>query len=288
MPVAIRCFSAPAWISTTKRANRSDMTGTAPAVAAGDASADPDPRWNNSSAATGNPSFSAGTIDRSPTRSAVRVEGAQSRTPVYCHARMAACSANSPGDALGALVEFESAARIRETYPNGVRLLHDGGAWNTLGGQPTDDSEMALALARSILNRAAYDPDSAAQAYAWWYESHPYDIGRTTRAAVSAASRAGLGAAEAARTVAWRHSQANGALMRVSPIGILGGGTDPGSAAEWAQQDALLTHPNMVASTRIEYTPKRWPSPFGRAPARSKSTGLRSNWPRRQARHCPS
>lgn len=49
------------------------------------------------------------------------------------------------GDALGGLVEFESAADINLEHPSGVRLLEDGGYWNTLGGQPTDDSEMALA-----------------------------------------------------------------------------------------------------------------------------------------------
>jgi ADP-ribosylglycohydrolase len=152
------------------------------------------------------------------------------------------------GDSLGGLVEFESATHIRWTHPGGVRLLVDGGHWQTLAGQPTDDSEMALALARSIVNHGAYDPEEAARAYAWWYESHPFDIGRATTTAVSAAaaSRAGQSAAEAARTAAGRESQANGALMRVSPLGILGGAAEEGKAAQWAQQDALLTHPNPV------------------------------------------
>lgn len=71
------------------------------------------------------------------------------------------------GDALGGLVEFESAALIRQKHPSGVRLLDDGGHWNTIGGQPTDDSEMALALAKSIVNHGAYEPEEAARAYAW-------------------------------------------------------------------------------------------------------------------------
>lgn len=153
------------------------------------------------------------------------------------------------GDALGGLVEFESAALLQKKYPAGVRLLEDGGHWNTLGGQPTDDSEMALVMARAIVNHGAYDPEAAAQAYAWWYESNPYDIGGTTRAAVSAAAtpvRGGKSAAEASRSAALRDSQANGALMRVSPLGILGAGADEGEAGNWAQQDALLTHPNAV------------------------------------------
>ncbi len=153
------------------------------------------------------------------------------------------------GDALGGLVEFESTALIRREHPAGVRLLEDGGHWGTLGGQPTDDSEMALALARSIVNHGAYEPEAAARAYAWWYESNPFDIGGTTCAAVSAATtgvRAGQSAAEASRNAARRDSQANGALMRVSPLGILGGGAEEGKAGEWAGQDAMLTHPNPI------------------------------------------
>lgn len=55
------------------------------------------------------------------------------------------------GDALGAQVEFESAASIARRYPDGVRTIRDGGPFNTLAGQPTDDSEMALSLARTLV-----------------------------------------------------------------------------------------------------------------------------------------
>ena len=54
------------------------------------------------------------------------------------------------GDALGSLVEFQSPNEIRRSYPDGVRELADGGTWNTIAGQPTDDSEMALLLARML------------------------------------------------------------------------------------------------------------------------------------------
>ncbi len=53
------------------------------------------------------------------------------------------------GDALGSLVELQKPEQIRREYPNGVRELADGGTWNTIAGQPTDDSEMALLLART-------------------------------------------------------------------------------------------------------------------------------------------
>ena len=65
------------------------------------------------------------------------------------------------GDSLGGLVEFCSPATIRERYPDGPRLLEDGGTWNILDGQPTDDSEMALMLARLLAEAVEYDAEEA-------------------------------------------------------------------------------------------------------------------------------
>ena len=59
------------------------------------------------------------------------------------------------GDALGSLVEFQSPEEIRRNYPKGVQELADGGTWNTIAGQPTDDSEMALLLARMLTKSAS-------------------------------------------------------------------------------------------------------------------------------------
>ena len=48
------------------------------------------------------------------------------------------------GDALGTLFEFQSPEEIRSSYPEGMRNLADGGTWNTIAGQLTDDSEIAI------------------------------------------------------------------------------------------------------------------------------------------------
>ena len=55
------------------------------------------------------------------------------------------------GDSLGSLVEFASPDTIAADYPGGVRELADGGPFRLSAGQPTDDSEMALALARTLV-----------------------------------------------------------------------------------------------------------------------------------------
>ncbi len=148
------------------------------------------------------------------------------------------------GDALGSLVEFQTAARIARAYPRGVRDLADGGSWNTLAGQCTDDSEMALMLARSLVAQRAFDEEDIAAAYAHWFASHPFDSGGTTRQAVVPGVHAAAGArAVAMRTAASTESQANGSLMRVSPLGIFGAAS-PARAAELARVDSGLTHPH--------------------------------------------
>ncbi len=140
------------------------------------------------------------------------------------------------GDALGSFVEFQNAAAIACKYPDGVTTLRDGGTWNLIAGQPTDDSEMALALARSLSEHGCFDPKAVSKAYIEWRHSDPFDIGMTTSNAIAAL--------EANRDVT-SDSQANGALMRASPIGIFSNG-DPEFAAKIAWRDAALTHPNPV------------------------------------------
>jgi ADP-ribosylglycohydrolase len=151
------------------------------------------------------------------------------------------------GDNLGALVEFKGPEEIARLYPAGVRELRDGGVWDILAGQPTDDSELALALARTLVGRKDYDAEAAATAYGRWHRSRPFDVGTTTRAAMSAAARATTGKAAAARTAALRESQSNGSLMRVSPIGVWA--RDPDTAAHAASQDSELSHPHPVCTT---------------------------------------
>ena len=136
------------------------------------------------------------------------------------------------GDALGSLVEFQSPEQILRNYPEGVRELADGGTWNTIAGQPTDDSEMALLLVRMLTERGAYDPNAALQAYQFWLDSDPFDCGMTISAGLRGCPNP--------------DSQANGAMMRISPLGIFGANHPLEIVGEWARQDAALTHPNPV------------------------------------------
>ena len=136
------------------------------------------------------------------------------------------------GDALGSLVEFKSPENILDLYPDGVRELEDGGTWSTLAGQPTDDSELALMLARELVRRGDYDGAGVKARYRHWLESGPFDCGNTVfRGLTGTLNEA---------------SEANGAMMRVSPLGIFGAGRPEAQVDRWAREDAALTHPNAV------------------------------------------
>ncbi len=132
------------------------------------------------------------------------------------------------GDSLGSLVEFQSPERIRRRYPGGVRDMADGGTFNTIAGQPTDDSEMALMLARSLVARGTFDQEEVRKAYVFWLDSGPFDVGNTIQSGLTG----------------WPipSSQANGAMMRISPLGIFGVNYELEQVAEWARRDAELTH----------------------------------------------
>jgi len=188
--------------------------------------------------------------DRFPT---LEDDGAPSELPLDLVKRAQGCLLGQlAGDSLGSLVEFENEDSIRRRYPEGISRLVDGGTWGTLAGQPTDDSEMALMLARSIIRHGGFDPAEAAVAYAHWYGSSPFDCGNTTAQALRPAHAALVrgdgaeGVAAAARSRASGKSQANGALMRVSPLGIFAHDLPADACTDLARQDALITHPHEV------------------------------------------
>jgi len=141
------------------------------------------------------------------------------------------------GDSLGSLVEFSGAAEVARAHPDGPRRLQDGGVFDLLAGQPTDDSEMALTLARSILDVGSYDAEAALRAYREWQDSKPFDMGHTVRAALAGRPNP--------------DSQANGSLMRVSPLAVYAHGATLEEAVGLARADSRLTHPNPVCGDAV-------------------------------------
>lgn len=134
------------------------------------------------------------------------------------------------GDALGAPLEFHSPADFKLHFPNGVTGMVDG--WDTTAwrkkGTITDDSEMAIALLRSLLNEQGFNSMATQAQYIDWLSTDPDDVGVTIRFALNGDFNP--------------DSQANGALMRVAPIGIYAVLHPEWDWQAAAKADCILTH----------------------------------------------
>lgn len=156
------------------------------------------------------------------------------------------------GDSLGALVEFRSAESIfLQEGADGLQELKDGGCWSIMAGQPTDDSEMALALTHTLIkDDGLFNITNIAQAYVDWGRSGPFDIGGTTIRSLGLLNMtlSMMSGNDEILTLLEdkgpQESQANGALMRVSPLGIFA--SAPRDAFMYGLFDARLTHPNLI------------------------------------------
>lgn len=134
------------------------------------------------------------------------------------------------GDALGAPVEFHSPSDVCSLYPGGITGMVEG--WGVTHGRRsgtiTDDSEMAIALLRSLLNEQGFNTLAAQAQYIDWLATDPADVGMTTRAGLNGNYNAA--------------SQANGALMRVAPIGIFAALHPEWDWEKAAADDSRITH----------------------------------------------
>jgi len=149
------------------------------------------------------------------------------------------------GDALGAPFEFAPrgtfAARLPARRSDGWGDMIGGGAFAWEPGEFTDDTQMGLALAASLLESGGYDPDDLWRRWQVWTRSSR-DVGSTTRSALAHRD--------------WRHvvhpqperTAANGALMRAFPLALATLGTDAATARAVTLHQAVLTHAHPAAS----------------------------------------
>jgi len=118
------------------------------------------------------------------------------------------------GDALGATVEFMTRREIEAKY--GVHRKMIGGGWLHLApGQITDDTEMALALGRSLVRNGGFDAKDVCEEFAVWLKSGPVDIGNTCRRGIRRYMI--HGSTEGAYC---EGDGGNGAAMRLLPLAI--------------------------------------------------------------------
>lgn len=139
------------------------------------------------------------------------------------------------GDALGATVEFMTKTEIAKQY--GVHRSLSGGGWLRLKpGQVTDDTQMALALGRSLIRQGTCDCRDICEEFAAWLRSRPVDIGNTCRRGISRYIVTGTLEAPPSEGDA-----GNGAAMRVLPVALATLG-QPEDAKAWTIAQCRTTH----------------------------------------------
>ena len=147
------------------------------------------------------------------------------------------------GDALGAPFEFgmpgDYARRFPQPVLGGNGEMIGGGGFNWAAGEFTDDTQMALALAESLMAVRGFDADDLWTRFrAWAYDAN--DIGINTRSVLSHMSH--VGAAEKGHHATGGRSASNGCVMRIAPVGVIGVTLGQQATVEIAANQAALTH----------------------------------------------
>lgn len=148
------------------------------------------------------------------------------------------------GDALGTTLEFStpSCPRFPELARGPHRSIAGGGPFRVAAGQVTDDTQMAVCLTRSLMERGMLDVDDVAARYLEW-RRHAFDVGAQTSAALDAIARGAppAGAGRAVWLARGRAPAGNGSLMRTAPIGLFFAG-QPDDSIKASLAESAITH----------------------------------------------
>lgn len=151
------------------------------------------------------------------------------------------------GDALGAPFEFGPAGRLSAAFPAAVWTdpaeMVGGGEWEP--AEWTDDTQMALLVAESLLACGGLDEADAFDRFRAWAAAGPKDIGVQTAAVL----RSGMAWQEAAAEHFRRTGRAagNGSLMRTAPAAIWFASAGTDATADAARRLSALTHGDPAA-----------------------------------------
>ena len=159
------------------------------------------------------------------------------------------------GDALGAPFEFGGPGQWFGTFARrvlgGTGEMIGGGGFNWAPGEFTDDTQMAVALAESLIACGGIDPDHLWQSFRAW-RGDATDVGINTSMVLSQESR--HGAAERAHELQNGRSASNGCIMRIGPVGVWGVAAGRKRTIEAAVEQAVLTHFDPAAAAGAAIT----------------------------------
>jgi ADP-ribosyl-[dinitrogen reductase] hydrolase len=148
------------------------------------------------------------------------------------------------GDALGAPFEFGPPGTFSARFPIPARgsatEMCGGGSPARQPGEFTDDTQMALLVAQSLLERGGLDEADLFSRFVGWAQADPPDIGRQTRAVLTSGRPWDVAAAE--HFAASGHAAGNGSLMRTTPAAIWSSRAGTEATVDAARRISALTH----------------------------------------------
>ena len=158
------------------------------------------------------------------------------------HRAAGAFLAAAIADAMGAIFEFQEGGLFDRTFPTWVLTGHGEmrGGGSLAPGEFTDDTQMALALALSLINCGEFTSDDVWLRWQAW-ASDARDVGIITRNALGNSGH--VGAAQDAHDSIGQ-SAGNGALMRVTPLALW--------CADWSVQDLMALAVEQSALTHFD------------------------------------
>lgn len=153
------------------------------------------------------------------------------------------------GDALGAPFEFGPAGAYSARFPSpvigGTGEMTGGGALGWMPGEFTDDTQMALIQAESLLDQGGLDETDLFGRFRIWSAAAP-DVGNQTRA-VLASPLVGSEAAAAHFRRSPGGAAGNGSLMRAAPTAVLGSTRTKAETVAMARATSAVTHGDPAA-----------------------------------------
>ena len=145
------------------------------------------------------------------------------------------------GDALGAPLEEipKHPSQVKGTV---TEMIASNGWLKLDAGQVTDDTEMMLCIARSIVEKKAFDPQDIAMRFVAWFDDNNISSGSTTRAAIERLKE-GYSWYDAGRNEKGLTFTGNGCVMRCTPVALLNY-NDSFSLVAQSYDQSRITHPH--------------------------------------------
>ncbi|MFF6778162.1 ADP-ribosylglycohydrolase family protein [Streptomyces sp. NPDC012637] len=147
------------------------------------------------------------------------------------------------GDALGAPFEFGLPGVFRERFPDGTGEMCGGGGWEP--GEATDDTQMAVLVGESLLERGGLDLPDMFDRFRRWAAAGPKDIGLQTEAVLLGGDP--WDSAAALHFQLNGRAAGNGSLMRAATSAVRFASAGRAATMDAGRRIAALTHGDAAA-----------------------------------------